>query len=163
MLFQHHQISETIIFLRHLEKKLGNLRLAVANHPFSVSIDETTDVCRRYVANIVLKDIVTGKNYLAHTEYLDATNFSSIATCLMNGLQLIHPNGIQYSNALILVTDGASYMKKSYQDILQSLFPKMIHVVCVAHQLHNVAETARQTPSKINCLVKKINYLKTVI
>ena len=26
------------------EKKLGNLRLAVANHPFSVSIDETTDV-----------------------------------------------------------------------------------------------------------------------
>ena len=108
-LFQHHQISETFIFLRHMKKKLENLRLAVANHPFSVSTDETTDVCRRYVANIVLKDLVTGKKYLAHTEYLDATNFSSIATCLMNGLQLIYPNGIQYSNALILVTDWASY------------------------------------------------------
>ena len=103
MLFQHHQISETFTILRHM-KKLGNLRLAVANHAFSVSIDEVTDVCSgkkgRYVANIVLKDVVTGKNYLTHTEYLDATNFSSIATCLTNGLQLLYPNGIQYSNAL---------------------------------------------------------------
>ena len=95
-----------------LEKKLGNLRLAVGNHPFSVYIDETTDVCRRYVTNIVLKDMVTGKTHLAHTEYLDATNFSSITMCLMNGLQFLYPNGIQSSNALILITDGASYMKK---------------------------------------------------
>ena len=111
MLFQHHQTSETIILLRHI-KKMENLRLAVANHLFSVSIDETTDVCRRYMANFVLKNMVTGKTYLAHTEYTVATNFSSIATCLMNGLQLLYPNGIQYSNALIFVTDGASYMKK---------------------------------------------------
>ena len=46
------------------EKKLINLRLAVANHPSSVSFDETTDVCRRYVANKVLKNTVTGKNTL---------------------------------------------------------------------------------------------------
>ena len=86
------------------------------NYILPVSIGESTDGCRRYVAKIVLKDMVTGKNCLAYTEFSDATTFSSIATCLMkmNGLQLLYPdgihNGIQYAHALVLVTDGASYI-----------------------------------------------------
>ena len=45
--------------------------------------------------------------------------------------------------------------EKSYQDILQSLFP-MIHVVCVAHQLHNAAETARKSFPDVDALVFEI-------
>ena len=59
---------------------------------------------------------------------------------------------MQYENVLLVVTDAAPYMVKSMSG-LKSLYPKMIHVTCLAHGLHRVAEFIRSSNSEVNRLI----------
>ena len=43
---------------------------------------------------------------------------------------------------LLFVSDAAPYMIKAAK-ALQLLYPKMIHVTCIAHALHRAAEEVR--------------------
>ena len=43
---------------------------------------------------------------------------------------------------VIFLTDAAPYMVKAAKG-LQVLYPKMVHVTCLAHALHRVAEEVR--------------------
>ena len=122
---------------------LGNIGNEIQNHQLWVGVDETTDTRKRYVANVVIGDFSTEKVYLLNTEFLDQSNHSPIATSSMNSLQILWQEGILYSNVLCLISDAAAYMRRSYRDILAPMFPKSVHVTCVAHMIHNVAETAR--------------------
>jgi hypothetical protein len=54
----------------------------------------------------------------------------------MNLLWLVK---VERENVLLFVSDAAPYMIKATK-ALQLLYPKMIHVTCVAHALHRVAE-----------------------
>lgn len=50
------------------------------------------------------------------------------------------------------VTDAAAYMIRAMSS-LQTLFPKMLHLTCLAHGLHRVAEYIRSQFPDVNSLI----------
>lgn len=67
-------------------------------------------------------------------------------------MQLLWPQGIKHEKVLLFVTDAAKYMLKA-ASCLQVLYSKMIHVTCLAHALHRVAEVVRDTYPLVDSLV----------
>jgi len=60
---------------------------------------------------------------------------------------------------LLFVSDTAPYTIKA-ANVLQLLYPKMIHVTCLAHALHRVAEEVRGSYPEVDKLIangKKIS------
>ena len=54
-----------------------------------------------------------------------------------SALWLLWPKGIKYDQVLLLVTDAVPYMKKAFKG-LEMMLPKMTHVTCLAHLLHQI-------------------------
>jgi len=65
---------------------------------------------------------------------------------------LIWLNNKQHEQVLLFVTDAALYMI-SDNNALEVLYPKMIHLTCLAHALHQVAETVRCKYPDVNLLI----------
>jgi len=119
------------------KKKRNN----VGKNKIWVSIDETSDVHGRFVANVVagtLKIEQPGEIFLLACEVLERVNNCSIAVVLDNLMNLLWPDKV----VLLFVSDAAPYVIKAAK-ALQLLYPKMIHVTCLAHALHRVAEEVR--------------------
>jgi hypothetical protein len=62
------------------------------------------------------------------------------------------PSGIQYDRLLLFLSDEAAYMLAS-ADGLQTSFPKILHVTCVAHGIHRLAEFIRENNPQVDALV----------
>jgi len=71
---------------------------------------------------------------------------------------LLWPNGIQHNNVLLFLSDAAPYMNKAGTAI-KALYSKMVHVTCLAHGMHRVAEEIR---GKFPCIDKLISRVKQV-
>lgn len=56
---------------------------------------------------------------------------------------------IQFSRVLLLVTDAGSYMISAYKS-LSIMYPKLLHVTCLAHGLSRVAEQVRVSYPIVN-------------
>lgn len=76
--------------------------------------------------------------FLLNSEVLEKTNHSTIAKVLDKSLSILWPQGIIHDNVLLLVLS----MVKAATSI-QTYYSKMIHVTCLAHALHRVAEEIR--------------------
>ena len=48
-----------------------------------------------------------------------------------------------------LLSDSVSYMLKAGRN-LKELYPKMVHITCLVHALHNVCEYARELNKKLH-------------
>jgi hypothetical protein len=68
---------------------------------------------------------------------LERVNNSSIAVVFDNAMNLLWPDKVEQENVPLFVSDAALYMIKAAK-ALQLLL--MIHVTCLAHALHRVAE-----------------------
>lgn len=77
-----------------------------------VSIDETRDTAGRFVAAIVVRKLndVKSTPYILSVLQLDATNGSTIALAVDDALRELG-GAIRRDDVLMLVTDGAPYMK----------------------------------------------------
>jgi len=132
---------------------IEQIRSDICNELIWISVDETTDCEGRYIANVVVGALKSqSKPYLLTTEVLEHTNHHTVAKVFNEALQLLWPAGIMYEKVLLFVSDAAAYMKKA-GDGLKVLFPKMIHVTCVAHGLHRVAETIRVYYPEVDRLI----------
>jgi hypothetical protein len=80
-----------------------------------------------------------GEIFVLACEVLERVNNSTIAVVFYNAVNLLWPDKVERENVLLFVSDAAPYMIKSAK-ALQLLYPKMIHVTCLAHALHRVAE-----------------------
>jgi plasmid maintenance system antidote protein VapI len=69
---------------------------------------------------------------------------TSTAEMLMAMLQLLY--------VLLFISDAAPYMIKAAK-ALQLLYPKMIHVTCLAHALHSVAEEVHVCYQEVDQLI----------
>ena len=120
-----------------------------------MSIDETTDISGRFVANVVvgiLKDDQPRDIFLLACEVLEKVNNSSIAVVFDNAMNLLWPNKVERENVLLFLTDATPYMVKAAKG-LQVLYPKMIHATCLAHALHRVAEEVRESYFDVDKLI----------
>ncbi|XP_060858892.1 uncharacterized protein LOC132936219 [Metopolophium dirhodum] len=120
-----------------------------------ISIDETTDVEGRYIANVIIGTLEInepGQIFLLASEILEKANHQGICKLFEDSLLLLWPDKICRENVLLFVTDAAPYMVKAVK-VLQSLFTKMIHITCVAHGLHRISEEVRKHFSKVDSLI----------
>ena len=61
---------------------------------------------------------------------------------------LLWPEGIRYNDILLFVTDAAPYIVKAGK-VVQAFYQKMVHITCLAHNLHRVAEEIRANFSQV--------------
>ncbi|KAL4134923.1 hypothetical protein QTP88_006605 [Uroleucon formosanum] len=80
--------------------------------------------------------------FLLNSEVLEKNNHSTIAKVLDKSFSVLWPQGIIHDNVLLFLSDAAPYMVKAATSI-QTYYSKMIHVTCLAHALHRVAEEIR--------------------
>ena len=52
----------------------------------------------------------------------------------------------------MLVSDAAKYMIKA-GGVLQAFYPNMIHITCICHALHRVAEEIRSNFKQVDNLI----------
>jgi len=133
-----------------IKSKIGN------NFVFFI-IDETTDACNRYVLNIMVGSLngSPDRPILLYTTFLEKTNYSTVSQAFNNACLILWPNGIQYDRVLLVVSDQAKYMLKSFKN-LKTLFPCLHHITCLAHALHRVCECIREKFEDINFLVSSM-------
>ncbi|KAL4121178.1 hypothetical protein QTP88_013741 [Uroleucon formosanum] len=137
---------------------INKIRDFVRNKNVWVSIDETTDVEGRYVANVIIGTLEVnnpGKIFLLNSEVLEKANHSTISKLFDRSLFILWPEGILHDNVLLFVSDAAPYMVKSGKS-LQVIYSKMVHITCLAHGLHRVAEQIRINFPEINSLISNI-------
>ncbi|XP_022166130.1 uncharacterized protein LOC111041895 [Myzus persicae] len=140
---------------------LNKIRDNIKGNKIWVSIDETTDVNGRYVANVVIGTLQTdqpGKVYLLNTEVLDKANYSTITKLFDKSMFLLWPDGIRHDDVFLFLSDAAPYMIKAGTTI-KALYSKMVHVTCLAHGMHRVAEVIRGKFPEVDKLIAKIKQI----
>lgn len=137
---------------------MENIRSKLSSKRIWVSIDETTDVEGRYIANVIVGSLETDRQgvvFLLHTEELEKTNFSTISQLFNKSMGILWPNGVQHEHVLLFVSDAAPYMVKA-GTALQVFYSKMLHVTCAAHGLHRVAEHVRSHFNSVDKLIASV-------
>lgn len=141
------------------QQSLEEIRAKIGENYIWVALDETTDVCGRYVANFVVGVLAAEEDqchsYLLTLDVLPKVNHSTVAVFFNDALSLLWPSGIKYNKVLLACTDAAPYMVKAMEG-LKILYSKMIHVTCLAHGLHRVAETIRSENPDVNELISVV-------
>jgi len=87
------------------------------------------------------------KSYLLTSKVLEKTNNSTIAQFVNNSLKLLWPEG--NNDDIVLLTP---YMTKTAQN-LKPFYSNLVHVTCVAHGIHRIAEKIIDTFRDINDLI----------
>ena len=130
---------------RHYTATIEKIRNAVGDNKLWLAADECTDTTGRQIATAIIGTLEIDKQsdiFLLNSTQLECTNSTTIAQFIASSLSLLWPESIKYNNILLLVTDAAAYMKKTAAS-LQILYPNMLHLTCLAHGLHRVAEEVR--------------------
>lgn len=96
-----------------------------------------------------------GKSFLVLSKNLDKTNCSTIACSVRDALRILWPGEDREDKVLLLLTDSAAYMLKA-GEVLSAIYPKMLHVTCLAHGLHRVAEEVRNNFPEVNMLISSV-------
>jgi hypothetical protein len=125
------------------ENTIQKVRNYVQNKCIWVSIDETTDCTGRYVANVVigiLNDSESSNIFLLHSEELEKCNHSTICRLFDKSMNLLWPKGVQLDKVLLFIKDAAPYMVKA-GGAIKLFYLKAIHITCLAHAFHRIAET----------------------
>jgi len=99
-------------------------------------MDEIIDNYERSIHNILFS--FHNKTKLANTIFLEAVNHTTIAQAFVN---TIHSYNIPFTNLIFFISDNASYMKKTFINILFPLISHLFHNTCFAHIYNLVGET----------------------
>ena len=103
--------------------------------PVSIIVDEAKDDRDRSVLNVIASYL--DKLYLIDVIFMESCDHQSLAQAV---IKAVTQAGIDYNNILSFVMDNAAYCKAAFDNILCNVFPKAIHVGCMAHILNLVSE-----------------------
>ncbi|KAF5287137.1 hypothetical protein FQR65_LT12323 [Abscondita terminalis] len=136
-----------------------NIQEIVKNRYLFFVVDETTDVCGRYIANLmvgVLGENCSNKPFLISCKQLDKTNNATISRFIQDGLtNLFLPGALPIDKVLLMLSDAAPYMVKAAQN-LRIFYPNLIHNTCLAHGINRVAEEIRNQFPLVNELINNV-------
>lgn len=142
------------IYMETLNKIRDNIKTGTV----WVSIDETTDVEGRYIANIIVGKLCSdtpSTPFLLNCEVLEKCNHATISRFFNDSMGLLWPNGVLHDKVLLFLSDAAPYMVKA-GNALRVFYPKMIHLTCLAHAMHRVAETVRSMYPDVDLLISTV-------
>lgn len=147
---------------------LEEIRKDIGDNNIWISADETVDKCGRYIAHLVcgkLDHMGPSRPHLLACKALDVVNHSTIARFVNDSVHKLWPNDESSSErVLIFISDAAPYMVKAAKSLLL-FYPNLLHVTCLAHGLHRVAEKVRDVFAPVNKIIssgKKI-FLKAPV
>lgn len=86
------------------------------------------------------------------SEVLDKANHQTTCKLFDGSLFLLWPNGLRRDDIFLFITNAAPYMVKAARS-LNAFFTNMIHLTCIAHGLHHIAEKIRKHFQKVNHLI----------
>lgn len=137
------------------EDAIRRIRDEVGVSHIWLAVDETTDTLGRYVANLVVGKLdpdSPSRSFLISSKVLEKTNHSTVARFVNDGLKVLWPESVPAEKVLVMCSDAAAYMLKAAV-ALKVFYPNLIHMSCLAHGLHRVAEEVRGSFPKVNVLV----------
>lgn len=147
--------SETLrLYLPHVRDRIEKqIKQHVRNKKLWITVDETTDSQRHSVATVVVR--VLNKNsysppFLLACKRLQQCTGETIKELVKTTLQQFE---ISAGQVLMLVTDGAAYMRLAGRLLQQSVYPQLTHVTCILHTLHLVADTVRKCYPQVDKLI----------
>jgi len=122
-----------------------------------ISIDESTDTNGRFIANVVIGILefdLPSKIFLLTNEILEKANHSTGAKLFEKSMYILWPNGIHHDDVLLFLSDTTLYMAKA-DSTIKILNSEMVHITCLAHDIHRIAENIRSYFTKVNKLIAK--------
>lgn len=136
------------------ENALREIREDLANNLLWISADETTDSCGRYIANLIVGKLTTEPStpHLVSCKVLEKTNHSTMARFVNDSIKALFPDSSMDEKICVFITDAAPYMVKAGQS-LQVFYPKLLHITCLAHGFHRLAEEIRKDFGNVNKLI----------
>lgn len=133
------------------EETIRKIRERVCGKKIFISIDESSDVEGRVIVGTLEID-KPGEIFLLTVKVLESVNHSTICWLFDRSMVLLWPEGVQHDDVLLFMTDAAPYIVKAVKAI-KAFYSKMIHVTCLAHAFHRVAEEVRANFPEIDKLV----------
>ena len=105
--------------------------------------DKATDGAGRFVVGVFVGDISRlSKPRLVDLVEIKKSDHFGFNHLVCVFLARVFEGGIPYNRVLLFTSDGAAYMIKADKN-LETMFPEMLHVTCVVHELMRVAELVR--------------------
>lgn len=96
-----------------------------------------------------------GQTFLLNSEVLTKANHSTIAKLFDNSMHLLWPEEVRHDDILLFLSDAAPYMVK-FEKSIQVFYPKIIHVTCIVHVLHIIAEKIRANYCKFDKIIANV-------
>jgi hypothetical protein len=90
-----------------------------------------------------------GNIFMFHSEVLDKVNHTTIAILFDSVMKKLWKDEVKRDRILLFVTDAATYMLKAARG-LKMLYLRMVHLTCLAHGLHRVAEEIRGNSPEVD-------------
>jgi len=112
------------MLMKSIKNTINKIRNYVDGKKIWVSIDETTDVTGRYVANVIvgtLEENNYSKRFLLHVEELEKVNHTTIFKLFDKSMNILWPEGVRHDDMLLFLFDAALYMVKSI-DAIKNLY-----------------------------------------
>lgn len=152
-------IPEESTLRKHYVDKIYNsliekIKIDLKNKYLWVSVDETIDIQGRFVANVIVgvldqNEEESKKKFLINVVQLEKTNHETIARAFNDSIISLE---LDTNKILLFLTDAAPYMIKAARG-LKLFYPKLLHVTCIAHGMHRVAEEIRRHFRNVDGLI----------
>lgn len=95
---------------------------------------------------------------LIDQQVVETANATEIGQVFTSSLNKLFPGQNFYSRVKLVVNDAAPYMVKCFCD-LKCIYPDRVHVTCIVHLLHRVAEEIRQASEELNDFIAHMKAL----
>eukprot|EP00477_Mikrocytos_mackini_P001135 GAHX01001217.1.p1 GENE.GAHX01001217.1~~GAHX01001217.1.p1 ORF type:complete len:457 (-),score=48.95 GAHX01001217.1:118-1488(-) len=138
---------------RIAETKLIEIRVKLVNNKIYLIIDESS-FRNRYIVNILMGSLhKPNDSFLVSSEVLSKPTNAGTITRLID--DAVIKFGIRRENFLLLLSDAAAYNMLAAIN-LKNLFPKLTHVTCLLHLLHNCCYKVKTNFGNIDKLISSL-------
>jgi hypothetical protein len=99
----------------------------IAGDKIWISIDESTDIDSRCVANVIVGTLFAsrpGNIFLLHSEVLDKVSHTTIAILFDSAMKMLWKDEVKRDRILLFIIDAASYMLKASKGLKMLKIPK---------------------------------------
>ena len=139
------------------EKKVSEFKAYLEQaDSYSLVFDEQCDISHDLVFHILaVPESRDGSlnPLLIASEYLDETNSVTVSQTIV---RVCNEWSLSFNKVSALVSDGAAYCAKAYNDALKGLFPNAVHLVCNAHILSLVSDQWRSEFQEVDMFCIKM-------